>query len=59
MKRREGTTPVYVFLATPDHERLKALAKRRGRSMTILVEDLVREWLDAEEARREPRGGEQ
>ena len=56
MKRRAGTTPIYVFLRTADHARLKALAKRRGRSMTTLVEDLVHVWLDEQEDRREPRG---
>ena len=56
MKRRAGTTPVYVFLATADAARLKALARRRGRPMTTLVEDLIHAWLDAQEERRELRG---
>lgn len=59
MNRRAGTKPIFVYLAVRDHARLKTVAKRRGRSMTILVEDLVHAWLDAQEPPRDSRGGEQ
>ena len=60
MKRRVGTAPVYVYLPVDDYRRLKALAARRGRPMTVLVGDLVLAWLDTQEAPREPpsQGGE-
>ncbi len=50
MKHRKGTRPVFVYLPETDWARLRAEADRRGHPMTHMVENLVREWLDALDA---------